>query len=367
MRTSKGLPTITIPTASSFSVPDPSSDSPGGAASSPVTSTSRPRHKPSDSIDSISSSTSSSPRIQNRKFQMPLEPPSFPPAMLRSGSESPLRGLPGTRRPSIARQASIAVMETAVNAPAVPSPVPRPAVSRNNTALVTTGATVTGTRQRSMSRGEQTEGFDRSGFSSPYPMPPPTPTSAMSSSGRFGATTPHLQPAGGGLKDVLKMAPMPAAGQGDLLPPSPSVHSSTANRFNFLPLPSPLSHTHSHTNLQAAAAAGAGVHASPGGASPSSYGSPSHMHHAYRPPSPPSSGHFAPHRRQPSQETYDGRPPPPRPLDYAKLVTAADVHLELERTATDLGRWLDLIDVGLGSMLLYDPPNDALSAAAAGE
>jgi hypothetical protein len=282
--------------------------------------------------------------------------------MFRSGSESPLRGLPGVRRPSIARQASVAVMETSP-APALPSPVPRPAVSRNNTALVTTGATVvSGSRNRSMSRGEHTDGF-----TSPYPLPPPTPTSGMPPSGRYGATTPHLQPTGGSLKDVLKMAPMPAAGQNDLLPPSPSVHSSTVNRFNFLPLPSPLSHSHSQSNLHAAA------HASPGGgASPSSYG---HAGQAYfagnRPASPPMGSlqqqqQQQQHRRQPSQEatttttmglSYDGQPPL-RPLDYNRLATANDVHHELERTAIDLGRWLDLIDVGLGS-LLYDLPPEA--------
>lgn len=359
VRSTKGLPTITIPSASAFNGSGPSSDSPG-AAHSPVASTSRARHQPTASIDSTSSSnSSSSPQVRNRKLHMPLEPPEFPSAMFRSGSESPLRGMPGTRRPSIARQASVAVMETSP-APALPSPVPRPAVSRNNTALVTTGATVvSGSRNRSMSRGEHTEGFDRSGFTSPYPLPPPTPTSGLPPTGRYGATTPHLPPTGGSLKDVLKMAPLPAAGQNDLLPPSPSVHSSTANRFNFLPLPSPLSHSHSQSNLVVAA------HASPGGASPSSYG---HGGHAYlggsRSASPPPQHQHQQHRRQPSQEmtaaittmglSYDGQPPL-RPLDYNRLATASDVHHELERTAVDLGRWLDLIDVGLGS-LLYDLP-----------
>lgn len=369
VRSTKGLPTITIPSASAFNGSGPSSDSHGGAAAqSPVASTSRARHQLTASIDSTSSSnSSSSPQVRNRKLHMPLEPPEFPSAMFRSGSESPLRGLPGTRRPSIARQASVAVMETSP-APALPSPVPRPAVSRNNTALVTTGATVvSGSRNRSMSRGEHSEGFDRSGFTSPYPPPPPTPTSGMPPTGRYGATTPHLQPTGGSLKDVLKMAPMPAAGQNDLLPPSPSVHSSTANRFNFLPLPSPLSHSHSQSNLHASHSQSnlhAAAQASPGGASPSSYG---HGGHAYfagtRPASPPMGTlqQQQQHRRQPSQEaatamglSYDGQPPL-RPLDYNRLATASDVHHELERTAIDLGRWLDLIDVGLGGLLLDLP------------
>lgn len=359
IRTSRGLPTITIPSNApfaSYSEQSPVNDSPVITPSPSTSAIPRRTHRQADSIDSTTSSNSSSPKARHRKFQMPLEPPTMPAAMQRSGSESPMRGLPGARRPSFARQASIAVMETASDAPAVPAS--RPSIPRTNTGLVTTGGIVAGTRNRSMSRGEMLD--DRSAFSaSPYPLPPPTPTSALSASGRFGSMSPYPPGTGGGLKDVLKMAPMPAAGQNDLLPPSPSVHSSTANRFNFLPLPSPLSHTHSHSNLQAAAAAASSPHATPMGASPSSYGSASHMHFN-RPPSPPSStlNHLnqqhQQHRRQVSQDLLDGFPPS-RPLDYSRLTTAADVHLELERTATDLGRWLDLIDVGLGN-LLYDVP-----------
>ena len=43
--------------------------------------------------------------------------------------------------------------------------------------------------------------------------------------------------------------------------------------------------------------------------------------------------------------------PPIRPLDYAKLVTQKDVVAELERTVADLGKWLEIVDAGLGGML----------------
>lgn len=40
-----------------------------------------------------------------------------------------------------------------------------------------------------------------------------------------------------------------------------------------------------------------------------------------------------------------------RPLDYAKLVTPADVHGELERAIKELGVWLEVVDGGLGRIL----------------
>jgi hypothetical protein len=43
--------------------------------------------------------------------------------------------------------------------------------------------------------------------------------------------------------------------------------------------------------------------------------------------------------------------PPIRPLDYARLVTAADVHIELEQTIGELGEWLKVVEVGLGMIL----------------
>lgn len=43
--------------------------------------------------------------------------------------------------------------------------------------------------------------------------------------------------------------------------------------------------------------------------------------------------------------------PPLQPLDYGKLVTPGDVHLELERTIGELGRWLGVVDSGLARIL----------------
>ncbi|KAI5479509.1 protein-serine/threonine kinase [Pseudohyphozyma bogoriensis] len=43
--------------------------------------------------------------------------------------------------------------------------------------------------------------------------------------------------------------------------------------------------------------------------------------------------------------------PPMRPLDYGKLTTAADVHSELESTIGELGKWLEVVDTGLGRIL----------------
>lgn len=43
--------------------------------------------------------------------------------------------------------------------------------------------------------------------------------------------------------------------------------------------------------------------------------------------------------------------PPLRALDYAKLVTAIDVEIELDTTLSELGQWLELVDSGLERIL----------------
>lgn len=43
--------------------------------------------------------------------------------------------------------------------------------------------------------------------------------------------------------------------------------------------------------------------------------------------------------------------PPLRPLDYAKLSTAEQVHDELEKTIKELGQWLWVVDDGLSRIL----------------
>lgn len=43
--------------------------------------------------------------------------------------------------------------------------------------------------------------------------------------------------------------------------------------------------------------------------------------------------------------------PPLRALDYAKLMTTADVEMELETTLGELGRWLEMVDGGLERIL----------------
>jgi hypothetical protein len=47
--------------------------------------------------------------------------------------------------------------------------------------------------------------------------------------------------------------------------------------------------------------------------------------------------------------------PTVKPLDYAALCTSEDVHADLERTVQDLGQWLNVLDVGLGSLLSFVP------------
>lgn len=43
--------------------------------------------------------------------------------------------------------------------------------------------------------------------------------------------------------------------------------------------------------------------------------------------------------------------PPMKSLDYANLVSASDVHSELEKTIGELGEWLKVVDLGFERLL----------------
>ena len=265
-----------------------------------------PTHQSTHSLDGVPSGrTSPSTSRSTPSTARPLRPTlnGSP-----DGSHSPTK--PPLLKPSLIRQASVAVMETVPSPPLLP-PVP-PLV-----------------RQRR-----------RSGNS-------------------VGGNGDFLSPNVPGLKDVLKVRPSHYCclwsdpptiiqiphltsehqlGMADLLPPSPSAFGSTNTKTN--QIPSPLNPTPGNNPLSSSLSGS--LSASTKSASRS------------RSRSPPPPLDFS----QPSPnfvaDGVDGKPPIPqiRPLDLGSLMGSRDdTHAELAHIVEDLAQWLAVVENGLSDLL----------------
>lgn len=311
--------------------------SPSTASSSSTSTSKRMSHAPSASLDS-------SP---TRNYDHPSSDLALSPSFLNrrhiGEHESPTKPIYPPQRPFINRQASVAVMETV--SPPHPIFVPlRAGISRSATGLVTGPVP----RARSHSRTEP-EGFVDVGRHSPLPPPAPSSISRQQlGQPQSSLLHPPAPPSlGGGLKDMLKLLPVGPDMQSDLLPPSPSASSSAA-RFNFIPMPSPLNGTLSTFQHQSSTTPSSSPH--PGSSTflqLHTSQSDQNLRRSASPYLPPVPTPQLP----PPLMAIPNEGPPIRPLDYARLVTQKDVVAELERTVADLGKWLEIVDAGLGGML----------------
>lgn len=281
---------------------------------------------------------------------------------------------PSARRPSVGRQASLAVMETVAGSPHPPLPL-RSMVQQQPLAPPRPG--IAG-RARSNSRigGDDPHHpyhylHSMSGGLSPLPIMPTTPISPNNN--LHPSANPNVPPVPSqpALKDVLKLLPVQPSEFGqDLLPPSPSVAHASASRFGGMngpsassplgngpysllpgasmstpsleppssfiapPLPVPISSSSPATASMRRTSFSASSSSSAGATRPTSP----------LPPPPPIPQYLL-NQNQPLSF------PNLYPLDYSRLETSHAVHAELTRTVDELAKWLEVVEGGLTGLL----------------
>ncbi|KAF7973865.1 hypothetical protein HWV62_14076 [Athelia sp. TMB] len=264
-------------------------------------------HHPARSYDETSSS------LPRRRLP-PVDPLPLPPSIHRAHSANATPAAadnaePVLRKPSLSRQASVAVMEhVQALPPLVPpsKPFARSARDRSNSG------------------------------------------SSRLSDGNISTQSLGLP----GLKDVIKIPELTSEyqlGMSDLLPPSPS----TANYSSRVFAPSPSALSSSVVNNADRAAFN-----SLANASTTSLG----LTRTHSPPfdsSRPNLHNNVSHNGSVSAFGLNG--PAVRPLDFgALMISHENTHSELAKTVEDLSQWLSLVEVGLSAMLDF-PAEDTIA------
>ncbi|CED82627.1 ste ste20 ysk protein kinase [Phaffia rhodozyma] len=237
---------------------------------SPPTNASLPSSSPSPASPSFGNP---SPQLHSAtsNLQIPSSPPPKPDGITSSlphypglssanaphGLTPTPRAVVGSRRPSVARQATMPIMETASvssssNGGLGSNVFNRPGMVRSATGAfasshgggpgLSIAVPVSAGRERSHSRGEAHPGISSNGGGggwnsrSPGAMMMSSGIQAISSGANgngngIGGAAAAAAASGGGLKDMLKLHPPPLLNSLDLLPPSPSTSSNSMSRF----------------------------------------------------------------------------------------------------------------------------------------